>query len=78
MRANRAGGLPEASLGAGLVVPVEPIRIPKDDGGVPDWSQRSYPRQQVSSSHLAVVCVLYMGGRWLCSLTKVPLLLQLI
>jgi glycosyltransferase involved in cell wall biosynthesis len=46
-----AGGLPEACLGAGAVLPVNKIQIPVDQAtGCPDWKRRSYPRQVRSIS----------------------------
>ena len=39
-------------------VPVSPISIPLDQWGVPDWSARTYPKQEVNEWEQALLSLL--------------------
>ncbi|KAG2437925.1 hypothetical protein HXX76_005541 [Chlamydomonas incerta] len=56
------GGLPEAGMGVCPAVPVEPVRIPLDAAGVPDWAARQYPRQDVGAWEAALLALLLGTG----------------
>ncbi|EFJ45802.1 hypothetical protein VOLCADRAFT_93893 [Volvox carteri f. nagariensis] len=52
------GGLAEAGMGLCHAVHVEPIRIPLDGDGVPDWAARTYPKQDIDAWERALLSLL--------------------
>ncbi|GLI62834.1 hypothetical protein VaNZ11_005397 [Volvox africanus] len=59
---SNLGGLPEAGMGVCPAVPVEPILIPQDRDGMPDWDARKYPKQDIDVWEHALLSLLRLGS----------------
>ncbi|GIL48946.1 hypothetical protein Vafri_5435 [Volvox africanus] len=59
---SNLGGLPEAGMGICPTVRVEPILIPQDRDGVPDWDARKYPKQDIDAWEHALLSLLRLGS----------------